>query len=120
MKQATFEVKSSSGDPYTVEVMVEYGSVTIFCDCKAGEWNKVCKHKTAIMTGDPTLLVKRTEAREEKLRRVAELIQRTDYAEILADLEESEEAMKKAKNRKQTVKRHLEKRMSEGFPLRDA
>lgn len=48
--------KSSSGDPYRVEFLKEDDNVLIYCSCKAGSMGQLCKHKTAFIQGDTSML----------------------------------------------------------------
>ena len=49
-------VKSSSGDPYRVNIDGDESGIRIFCHCPAGSLTQLCKHKIAIAKGDSTML----------------------------------------------------------------
>lgn len=84
---------SSSRTPYKVEFMADGPSVMVYCHCKAGVQQWMCKHKLALILGDSTMLFdpgqtellsriqswpqysdlkKRTDEFENKLREIQE------------------------------------------------
>lgn len=55
-------VKSSSGEPYRVNVDDDESGIRIFCHCPAGSLTQLCKHKVAIAKGDLTMLADPAQA----------------------------------------------------------
>jgi uncharacterized Zn finger protein len=55
MKLVLF-AKSSSGEPYRMNIDGDDSGIRIFCHCPAGSLTQLCKHKVAIAKGDPTML----------------------------------------------------------------
>lgn len=47
---------SSSGDYYNVEIFELNGKISITCDCPAGQFGNMCKHKNKIIDGDTSIL----------------------------------------------------------------
>ncbi len=61
MKAVLF-AKSSSGEPYQVEFLSDGDSLRVFCHCKAGIQQWVCKHKLAFLRGDASMLFEPTQS----------------------------------------------------------
>ena len=51
MQELTFLVKGSSKDPYEVIFIKEGDSLTAICNCPAGTYGNVCKHRVNILDG---------------------------------------------------------------------
>ena len=52
MKEIKILSKSSTKDPYNVTITINEDKVFINCNCQAGSYNQLCKHKIAIAAGD--------------------------------------------------------------------
>jgi hypothetical protein len=52
----------SAGNIYAVEFLADGNSIRVFCHCKAGITGQMCKHKTALIRGDLTLLADSSES----------------------------------------------------------
>jgi hypothetical protein len=57
----TFKVTSSSGEPYNIQFIFSDNQFTVFCNCQAGIFGKLCKHKIGLLDGDPSLLLDKTD-----------------------------------------------------------
>ena len=62
-------VNSSRGGSHLVAVSLADGVLSVHCSCPAGTYRHWCKHKTAVLSGDHSILRDETEA--EKLDQVA-------------------------------------------------
>ena len=51
MQELTFLVKGSSKDPYEVIFIKDGDSLTAICNCPAGTYGNVCKHRVSILDG---------------------------------------------------------------------
>lgn len=60
--KATLLAKSSHGEPYKVEFLVQGNGIRVFCHCQAGVLHRMCKHKQAFLDGDATMLFDPTQA----------------------------------------------------------
>ncbi len=47
--------KSSGNEPYQVLFTFHEDKLTITCNCQAGVFNKLCKHKLALLNGNVAL-----------------------------------------------------------------
>ena len=80
-----FEIQGSGENKYKVSISEgDNKSLIIFCDCKAGIYHKMCKHKLAVATGDPSLLLKQDDT--ERLKKVSKLIAEREIGQLLQDL----------------------------------
>lgn len=53
MEQLDFIVKGSSSSTYEVTFIKDGGSLTALCTCPAGQFGGPCKHRLAILDGQP-------------------------------------------------------------------
>lgn len=91
-----FVIKGSGENEYKVHVGPKGDDgVTIHCDCRAGIFGKMCKHKLAVATGDPSLLLKRGD--EARLRDVASKISKRSIGKLLENMEEARKQRDAAK-----------------------
>jgi len=56
--KVTIFAKSSSQPetPYNVDFIINDGMLSVHCSCPAGMYGQLCKHKTAFIEGDTTML----------------------------------------------------------------
>ncbi|MCX6227119.1 MAG: hypothetical protein NTV01_20610 [Bacteroidia bacterium] len=103
------KVISSSGEPYDVHFEFSDNKFTAFCNCQAGIFGKLCKHKTSLLAGDQSLLFDKTD--EEKLELLREVVKKSKYAEIISSYkiikQEIEEAQKKEKKAREQIEHAL-------------
>lgn len=57
----TILAASSSGDSYPVEFSDDSGVLRVFCHCEAGTFQRMCKHKLALLKGDRIMLYDPTQ-----------------------------------------------------------
>ena len=55
------KVISSSGEPYDVHFEFSDNKFKVLCNCPAGIYGKLCKHKTGLLDGDSSLLFNKTD-----------------------------------------------------------
>ena len=60
--KAVLLAKSSSGESYQVEFLSDGDSLKVFCHCKAGIQQWVCKHKLALLKADVAMLFDPTQS----------------------------------------------------------
>jgi hypothetical protein len=100
-----FKVTSSSGEPYNIQFKFSDNQFTVLCSCQAGMFGKLCKHKTGLLDGDPSLLFDKTD--QETLELVHDLVKKSRYREIISSYnilkKEMEEAQKKEKRLKEQI-----------------
>lgn len=107
-----FLAKSSGTEPYQVVFTCVENKLTITCNCKAGIFNKLCKHKLALLRGD-TGMLHNTDS-ESALREFQDIVTSTSYPELLQNIRRAEIASDEAKRNLRKTKKLLEKAMKEG------
>ena len=109
----TILVKSSGGDPYSVDFVFKNDRLTVFCNCKAGIFGQICKHKLSLLSNDTSMLFEPDQA--GKLSRAMELIEKTQYPQLVDELRAKERDSERAKREVKKAKVLLAKVMKEGL-----
>lgn len=96
-----FKIKGSGENQYQVHVAPKgIDGVTILCDCRAGMFGKMCKHKLAVTAGDHSMLVNAEDS--ERLADMAEKIGMREVGLLL-------QAMEVARKEHEATKRSFDK-----------
>jgi len=114
MKVISLKAKSSSGDYYEVEFKISE-VIKVACNCSAGIFGKLCKHKTNLLTGDPNFLYDTIE--EPKLNDIFEIVKRSQYFSLSNEYQSSKKAIETAKKNEKKIKNKIELILKEGIPL---
>lgn len=113
-KIVLFAKSSSKDEPYNVTfTQAEDGNVTVWCDCRAGEFGQLCKHKRALAFNDPSMLYDKSQV--EELRQVNEWIKDTAYSEMISEIIKIEKDIEKAKRGLKNEKAKLARYMRDGI-----
>jgi hypothetical protein len=108
-EEIIIKVISSSGEPYNVHFKFSDNKFTVFCNCPAGIYGKLCKHKTGLLDGDSSLLFDKTD--HEILEQIHEAVKKSKYTEIISSYnvlrKEIEDAQKKEKKLKEQIEQFL-------------
>jgi hypothetical protein len=107
-----FLAKSSGSTPYQVVFTHADNKLGATCNCGAGIFGKLCKHKLALLQGDTSMLFE--PAAEVQLQELLVVVKQTSYPEILADIRQAELAESEAKKNLDKRKKTLEKALKEG------
>lgn len=85
--EINIHAKSSSNpdEPHEVSFLFINNRISVLCNCRAGEWGKLCKHKTALISNDETMLFNTDEI--PLLEQAHELIQKTSLLNVFTNLE---------------------------------
>ncbi len=104
---------SSRKRPYRIEVLGQGSKVSVFCDCPAGALGRFCKHKAAVVSGDPALLA---EADEEKAEWEASqaLLAKSALPGKMMELRDAESHPEKDKQTIKTMKMRISRLMQDG------
>jgi len=109
--EINIHVKSSShpDKPYKVLFLHKDGKVSVLCDCPAGEWGKLCKHKLALIGKDTKMLYAYDEA--DLLLDAHDLIRQTSLMDAYSNFEvrckEIEALCKEIEAQKHKLKKKL-------------
>jgi hypothetical protein len=107
--EVNIKVISSSGDPYDVHFVFFENKFKVHCNCPAGIFGKICKHKTGLLEGDVSLLFKKSDS--EMLEQIHNIVKNSKYTELLDSYntvyKEIEIARKKEKKQKEQIEQLL-------------
>lgn len=109
MKELTLLVKGSSADPYELTFIKDGASLTALCNCPAGTFGNLCKHRVAALDGDGTAVV---DDDADKLSQVMAWLAGTDVEAALAALRDIEASNAATKLDLTAAKRMLSKTMN--------
>ena len=108
--------KGSGSKPYEVEFIADGNSLVVFCNCHAGSFGKLCKHKTELLAGDRTRLFGETEI--SKFEELQKVVRGTpELTQLLQDIAESELTAKTDKAKLKNSKNRLETALKQGIPI---
>lgn len=113
--QITIKVISSSGNYYEVLFENSKDLLTMFCNCQAGIYGKICKHKIGILAGDTSMLFDQKEI--SKLNQILELVKKSNYYDILRELNGIRTEIDKLQTKEKKLKAKMESAMKSGFEL---
>jgi hypothetical protein len=114
MKIITLKARSSSGEHYVVEFEISE-VIKVSCNCNAGMFGKLCRHKTGLLSGEHNLLYDLAE--EPALDEVIKIVTRSEYMNLMDDLQSAKNAIDAAKKHEKKVKKSIELFLKEGIPL---
>lgn len=107
-------VKSSSrAEPRTVDVTKDEHGLSFFCDCPAGNWGRICKHKMALASGNDKMLF--NEDQRENFNQVREWVAESGYPVLLNELKAAEKEFGSAREKIQDIKTRITRAMAEGL-----
>lgn len=109
MEELTLHVKGSSPDPYELTFIKDGSSLTALCNCPAGTFGNLCKHRVAVLNGDSSAVV---DDDRGKTGSVVEWLIGTDVEAALAEMREVEATRGAPKPDLVAAKRKLAKAMN--------
>ena len=114
MKEETIiKVSSSSGDPYDVHFQFSENKFTVFCNCQAGIYGKLCKHKTGLLNGDSSILF--DNADHEILEQIHQEVKKSKYTEIIASYNSLRKEIETAQRKEKILKGEIEQALKTGI-----
>ena len=111
--EKTLKARSSDGhSSYSVWFTFADGSLTIDCNCPAGELGKSCKHKLAFLLGKKDMLF----CPEENgiLAELQAWVNQTSYPELIRQIDHAEVELRRAQEKVKRAKSMLERAMKHG------
>jgi len=109
MEELTLQVKGSSSDPYELTFIKDGASLTALCNCPAGTFGNLCKHRVAILNGDSAAVV---DDDGRKTGIVVQWLIGTDVETALSEMREVEATSGAPKAALVAAKRKLAKAMN--------
>lgn len=114
MKPETIiKVISSSGEPYDVHFEFSDNKFKVHCNCPAGIYGKLCKHKTGLLDGDSSLLFDKTDL--EILAQIHEAVKKSKYTEIISSYNILRKEIEAAQKKEKKLKEHIEQALKTGI-----
>jgi uncharacterized Zn finger protein len=109
VEELTILVKGSSADPYKLIFIKDGESLTALCDCPAGSFGNVCKHRVAILDGDAGAVLEEDAA---KVATVVEWLAGSDVEKALAEMRAADGNTEVSKSDRVALKRVLARAMN--------
>jgi hypothetical protein len=106
---------SSSGDPYDVHFDFSDNQLTVFCNCQAGIFGKICKHKTGLLDGNLSILFNKAD--QEKLLQIIELVKKSKYTELMSAYSIIKKEIEEMQNKEKTIKVQIELMLKTGIEI---
>jgi hypothetical protein len=100
----TFDIQGSAAQPYHTTFIKDGEKITATCTCPAGQFGRLCKHRTGLLAGDASAVV---SDNADQVNTVTEWIIGTETASNIAKLREAEKVMSKAKRELTKAKKAL-------------
>lgn len=113
MKKQVLVKSTSRPEPYTVAVSRNKQGVSLSCDCPAGIWGKLCKHKLAVVKGDQDILYDSQDI--VTLNQIGAWVADSSYPQLLADLELANSRVEDAQKKLRDLKAKIGRVMTEGI-----
>lgn len=114
MKSINLKVKSSSTEFYTIIVDIS-DTIKVSCNCGAGIFGKLCKHKIAVLSGDRDILLDKND--ELVLEEIFGVISNSDFFNLNNELEFAKKAVEAAKKQENKIKIKLENALKKGIKI---
>jgi hypothetical protein len=113
MKVINFQVRSGSSEKiYNVQFTLKDSLIQFKCDCRAGIFNKFCKHKLAIALGSPNMI---DENQDDDLYFVQTMLQQTELFEHIEAMQKDFRVIREAEERIRPMRARIEKMTKEGI-----
>lgn len=112
----TLQANSSGDTPYAVEFIVEAGKMTVHCNCKAGIFGQICKHKTELLAGDLSRLYNPEQA--DDLKRIQHILAgSSDLQDAAAAIAEAEKVVREKQREVKVRKTRFAALLAEGISV---
>jgi hypothetical protein len=109
MQELTFLVKGSAKDPYEIIFIKDGDSLTAICNCPAGTYGNLCKHRVNILEGKAAGI---TSDNADQVSTVVAWLPGTDVEAALAELRRIENDKQAGKDAVVEAKRKVARIMN--------
>ena len=109
------KVISSSGEPYDVHFEFSDNKFTVFCNCPAGIYGKLCKHKTRLLDGDLSILF--DNSAQYILYQVHEFDNNSKYNEIMSSYKNLKKEIEEIQKKEKKIKEQIEQALKTGVDI---
>ena len=108
---------SSRPEPYLVVFVWNNETLSVSCDCPAGEVGQLCKHKLALLQNDASMLYNPNQ--KDDLAKAFKWVQTTSFSSLLNELKETErqteQTIANAKKQLASLKQKVGRLIREGL-----
>jgi len=104
-------------EEHLVTVREENGQITVSCDCSAGSYGKNCRHKLAVLGGDPAILELSRRKDFEAYDHLAGMLVGSEGQELARHFHELKCKKEQIDAEIRKVRRKLERAMKKGFEI---
>ena len=110
--------KSSSGEShYTVQFIVENGSMKVKCNCQAGKYGRFCKHKFGLLKGNEYWMDDESDdTTYENMGKIRDLVQKSEYLEYIIKGSKLQDVLNEAEKDMKEFRKRLAAAMKKGLP----
>lgn len=112
----SIKAKSSSNDPYTVDFLINDNKLSVFCNCRAGTFRQLCKHKTELISGDQSRLFDESEVAKMKEIETA-LSKAPEIGKTAGEIAESEKIIRREQAKLKKIKKEFSIKLKEGVDI---
>jgi hypothetical protein len=113
--EITIKVISSTGEPYDVHFEFSDNNFKVHCNCPAGIYGKLCKHKTGLLDGDSSILFNKTDY--EILEQINEVIKKSKYIDIVSSYNNLKKEIEAAQKKEKKIKEQIEQSLKTGVDI---
>ena len=114
----SIKAKSSSDEPYTVDFFIGDNKIAVYCNCPAGIFGQLCKHKTELISGDQSRLFDGSET--VKLKELeAVLSMAPELRKTVERIAESEKIIRREQAKLKKIKKEFAVKLKEGITYKD-
>ena len=90
--------------------------MVVVCNCQAGIFGKLCKHKTELLAGDQSRLIDKSEI--PRLEEVLKVVRNVpELVRLAEEIAESERIVKKEQEKLKKSKKRLESALKQGVSI---
>ena len=108
--------KGSGAKPYSVEFAIDGGTLTAHCNCQAGTFGNICKHKTELLAGKASRLANESEL--DSLTQLMTIVERApDLAIANTAIRDAEKLAKTQPTSLKKAKAALAKMLRDGVKI---
>jgi len=109
-----FKIKSESTDEiYTVVFKIDNDLLSITCDCKAGAFHVLCKHRLNLVDGDVSAMVDKSDV--PALQDILTDVYKSKVSDLFGELNAIESEIKELDIVKKKLRKEIGLKFSTGF-----
>jgi hypothetical protein len=113
--EITIKVISSTDEPYDVHFEFSDNKFKVHCNCLAGIYGKLCKHKIGLLDGDSSILFNKTNC--EILEQINEIVRKSKYTEIMSSYNIIKKEIEVAQKKEKKLKEQIEQFFKTGIDI---